>query len=442
MSGFVNTVEIVGDDALTDSIIQRNISGAFDDDQTIKIGVNAFRWCSGLTSVNLPSVVTIEDSAFAWCSGLKTVDLASVESIGGAFGWCYALATIIIRNPTKVCSLSGGFDANCPLGKGAGQIYAPTAFLDVYRSETNWSAYADQFLALEEWTDDGTVYGNLISYSVGYRLGGVKSSNMTGKIGNRYTTTLSSDTEIQTVSITMGGVDITAEVYNAETGEINIPLVTGNVIITASTGTGMPVDFELNGFDFVNEGRPTTLNGMTLEGFDYTETSGSDGQGNIVTSGKERIFAPSVALGTLNFAEGFTIAFKVSLPNISQSNKYMWQLKSGNSQFAVIYGFVSKTFELYDDMSLGVRAGSQIAINDTNEHIIAYTHDKSTMRCYLDGALVRSYAAVFDSSKLSNNLSMYILGSSNTRDCIAAKAANFAIWNLALTAEEVAALFT
>ena len=233
MSRFVNTVETVGDDALTDSIIQRSISGAFNDNRITKIGINAFRECLSLTSVNFPSVVIIDTEAFAGCTKLNTVDLATIESIGGAFGWCYALGTIIIRNPAKVCSLSGGFYSSSPLANGTGQIYVPTAFLDEYKAATNWSAYAGQFLALEEWTDDGTIYGDLVSYKVSYRLFSVTSSNTAFKTGNRYTATLTAETEIEEVSITMGGVDITAEVYNAETGEINIPLVTGDLVITA-----------------------------------------------------------------------------------------------------------------------------------------------------------------------------------------------------------------
>ena len=56
-----------------------------------RIGGYAFAWCSGLTSLTLPSGVTrIGDYAFAWCSGLTSLTLpSSVTSIGGyAFERC------------------------------------------------------------------------------------------------------------------------------------------------------------------------------------------------------------------------------------------------------------------------------------------------------------------------------------------------------------------
>ena len=65
------------------------------------IGDNAFRDCSGLTSVTIPnSVTSIGDGAFAFCSGLTSVTIPnSVTSIGeGAFFGCSGLTTMTIPN--------------------------------------------------------------------------------------------------------------------------------------------------------------------------------------------------------------------------------------------------------------------------------------------------------------------------------------------------------
>ena len=50
-----------------------------------RIGYDAFRNCSGLTSVTIPnSVTSIRDRAFALCTGLTSVTIPnSVTSIGG-----------------------------------------------------------------------------------------------------------------------------------------------------------------------------------------------------------------------------------------------------------------------------------------------------------------------------------------------------------------------
>ncbi len=65
------------------------------------IGANAFRDCSGLTSVTIPnSVSSIWDYAFANCSGLTSVTIPnSVTSIGSsAFEGCSGLTSVTIPN--------------------------------------------------------------------------------------------------------------------------------------------------------------------------------------------------------------------------------------------------------------------------------------------------------------------------------------------------------
>ncbi len=65
------------------------------------IGDNAFRECSGLTSVTIPnSVTTIGNSAFYGCSGLTSVTIpGSVTTIGSsAFSGCSGLTSVTIGN--------------------------------------------------------------------------------------------------------------------------------------------------------------------------------------------------------------------------------------------------------------------------------------------------------------------------------------------------------
>lgn len=65
----------------------------------------------------------------------------------------------------------------------------------------------------------------------------VSNSNASGTVvdGDVYTATLTPMTgyDMQSVSVTMGGVDITSTAYNSSTGAISIASVTGDVIITA-----------------------------------------------------------------------------------------------------------------------------------------------------------------------------------------------------------------
>ena len=50
---------------------------------------------------------------------------------------------------------------NTPIASGTGYIYVPAALVDSYKAATNWSNFAAQFRALEDYTVDGTTTGAL-----------------------------------------------------------------------------------------------------------------------------------------------------------------------------------------------------------------------------------------------------------------------------------------
>jgi hypothetical protein len=103
--------EIKGD-AATITGCDKKASGALIIPATIEgksvtsIGDKAFRYCSNLTSIDIPnSVTSIGDKAFAYCSGLKSIMIPdSVTSIGRrAFSNCANLTSITI--PDSVTSI-------------------------------------------------------------------------------------------------------------------------------------------------------------------------------------------------------------------------------------------------------------------------------------------------------------------------------------------------
>ena len=74
----------------------------------------AFAYCTGLTSVTIPSSITsIGDYAFAYCKSLTSVTIPnSVTSIGeGAFGGCESLTSVTI--PNSVTSIGNDAFAGC-----------------------------------------------------------------------------------------------------------------------------------------------------------------------------------------------------------------------------------------------------------------------------------------------------------------------------------------
>ena len=140
MTDFINTVDVLGDDVLTDSIINRSVT-EFRDNTVTTIGQYAFSYCTSLTSVDFPVVTSIAEYAFDRCS---------------------ALTTLILRNTAQVATLgkTTAFN-NTPIKNGTGYIYVPSALVDSYKAATNWSTYANQFRALEDYTVDGTTTGEL-----------------------------------------------------------------------------------------------------------------------------------------------------------------------------------------------------------------------------------------------------------------------------------------
>lgn len=79
------------------------------------------------------------------------------------------------------------------------------------------------------------------SYSITQTLTHVTSTNSATTIadGASYTTTLAAESgyTMDSVTVSMGGVDITATAYTEATGVVSIGSVTGNIIITATATT-------------------------------------------------------------------------------------------------------------------------------------------------------------------------------------------------------------
>lgn len=159
------------------------------------IEYSAFEGCSNLTTINLPLVTSVEESAFSSCSKLTAINLPLVTSIGGTFRDCSnltiadfpsvtsigsysfyncsSLTALILKSETMAALLYTDAFIQCyhfhgtvnstynPEGLKDGYIYVPRSLVDSYKTANNWSTFATQFRALEDYTVDGTITGEL-----------------------------------------------------------------------------------------------------------------------------------------------------------------------------------------------------------------------------------------------------------------------------------------
>ena len=133
-----------------------------------------FSGCSSLTEVVFPNVKELNGSIFSNCLLLKSVDFLKNSHVHSyMFNSCFSLTALILRSETMWALGNTNAFNSCyhfhgtvnstynPDGLKDGYIYVPRALIDSYKTATNWTTFATQFRALEDYTVDGTTTGEL-----------------------------------------------------------------------------------------------------------------------------------------------------------------------------------------------------------------------------------------------------------------------------------------
>lgn len=146
------------------------------------IGTNCFTNCPTITSINLPELTAVGNSSLNY-SGVNKLILPKATSVGNSaltnsktltyvdlplctsienYGLCNnsKLETLILRS-TTMCTLSNYALNSTKIWNKTGYVYVPAALIDSYTTATNWSKIATQLRALEDYTVDGTINGEL-----------------------------------------------------------------------------------------------------------------------------------------------------------------------------------------------------------------------------------------------------------------------------------------
>lgn len=199
-----------------DAIIEGTLS-EYTNDRVTSIARSMFYHNTSLVSVNFPKVKSVHGTAFAECEKLTTVNMPQVENVGygqygsafqncprlkefiapkirhiGAYSFSYCLSLVkvdigletnslttdicrigycafdgtklkelIIRRKTFVYGLEENALRGTPIANGTGYIYVPRDVIVQYRLLDQWCNVESQIRALEDYTVDGTITGEL-----------------------------------------------------------------------------------------------------------------------------------------------------------------------------------------------------------------------------------------------------------------------------------------
>lgn len=188
-----------------DGLLNRSVSEV--NNNRTSVSQYLYAGCETLTMVNLPYATSIEEHAFTSCKALTTVNVPLAETLGmnafqectslgtiafplvtyvkhgccfncrvltkavfnsactfdtQCFAYCGSLNAVVLCNEKEICTLLNvNAFGNTPIESGTGYIYVPAALIDTYKADSMWSTYAAQFRALEDYTIDGTITGEL-----------------------------------------------------------------------------------------------------------------------------------------------------------------------------------------------------------------------------------------------------------------------------------------
>lgn len=127
-----------------------------------EIGSSFCNGCKKLESVNIPKITALGNYAFQNANIIKKIDLPSVQSFGNyALRYTNDLEALILRWADGIVTRGSSVLVSSAIASKKGYIYVPSALVEEYKTTTGWSNYATQFRALEDYTVDGTITGEL-----------------------------------------------------------------------------------------------------------------------------------------------------------------------------------------------------------------------------------------------------------------------------------------
>lgn len=120
-----------------------------------EMGAEVFGGCRNLTEIYLPELTTITGWGYVFNVCLNLQKAVFPKLVGdfraSDFNACSKLTALVLGGDTVVPLTATNVFANTPIASGKGYIYVRKTLLDAYKAATNWSTYAAQFRAIEDY---------------------------------------------------------------------------------------------------------------------------------------------------------------------------------------------------------------------------------------------------------------------------------------------------
>lgn len=117
-------------------------------------GAYAFHECGALISVNFPSLTKVPASFMRRCKKAERAEFYKITSIADyGFYQCTPMVALIIRTDSVCALLNTRALTGTKIASGTGYVYVPSSLVESYKSATNWTTYANQIRAIEDYPD-------------------------------------------------------------------------------------------------------------------------------------------------------------------------------------------------------------------------------------------------------------------------------------------------
>ena len=147
------TVETIGDEALTNSIIDRSAT-EIQDSLVTTIPQNGLYGCATLKKATFEHVTNMGNYSMQGCTSLEMLDLYCKVTFGmDVLKNCSALTALILRSTEAISLRNGDILSGTPIVSGTGYIYVPAALVDTYKAAAHWYKYANQIRAIEDYPE-------------------------------------------------------------------------------------------------------------------------------------------------------------------------------------------------------------------------------------------------------------------------------------------------